>query len=49
MIYAPESAWTTQSGADVPAGIEAVTEGRMAAKVSFREVSWIGRGIGERN
>ena len=54
MIYAPESAWTTQSGADVPeadgpAGIEAVTEGRMEAKVSFREASWIGRGIGSRN
>ena len=50
MIYAPELAWTTQSGADVPeadgpAGIEAVMEGRMEAKVSFREASWIGRGI----
>jgi hypothetical protein len=55
MIYAPKSAWTTQPGADVPEadvpevdGIEAVAEGRMAAKVSFREASWIGIGIRSR-
>ena len=55
MIYAPESAWTTQPGidvleADVPKadGIEAVAECRMAANVSLREGSWIGIGIGSR-
>jgi hypothetical protein len=39
MIFAPESVWTTQSGADGPAGIEAKTEGRMVAKVTFLEAS----------
>ena len=52
MIYAPESARTSRADvleANGPAGIEAKTEGRTQAKVSFREVSWIGHGMGLRS